>query len=143
MRSFLAALLWLATEGCAAPNGVAYEASATACDVGDLSVVFEDPLRYSGKMFCGVVLAYPEGLVIKMFPPSHGTESRNDIVLLAEAESEELLRRGAVDRPFHVHVEGVLEPMAECFEVARPQGHICTPYRRPILIRLRSARRIP
>ncbi len=88
-------------------------------------------------------MAYPEGITIKMFPLGYPPNApRNDLVMLAEAESEELLREGGLSQPFRVYVRGRLEPDAECFETRRSPGEMCLPYSRPIVIYLTEADRV-
>ena len=129
----MAFLLPLGLLGCAGSNSL----WGPRCQVGDLNTVFSNALEYSGQTFCGEVMAFPDGLVVKMFPLSWPTNQQYDIVLLAEADSEELLRRGPVDRPFRVRVRGRLDVMAECFESS--PGHRCLPFQRPIFIHLTDA----
>ena len=112
------------------------------CDVSDLGAVFQDPLTYSGKLFCGEIVAYPESQVIVILPPGWPADERSDLVVLPERDSEALLRRVGADRPFRAYVRGRLDVMAECFEPSPPPGHMCLPFRRPIFIHLREARPI-
>jgi hypothetical protein len=139
MRNLLPVAGNLLLLACASSGGRS-EAARESCEVTDLGTVFQDPLRYDKRMFCGEVIAYAEGPTIKMFPLSHHPEApRNDLVLLPDLRSEKLLPPDVTDTGVKVYVRGRLDPMRECFNLEPKPGHMCVPYRRPIVIRIRDA----
>ena len=143
MNNLKFAALSLLIYGCAPAQSEVNSSSANTCDVADLEEVFRDPMRYAGMHFCGEVAAYPEGLTIKMFPLGYRSpDNQNHTVLLAESDSEELLRLDNPSQPFRVYLRGRLEPMEECFETPLPPNHMCVPYARPIFIYVSEARRV-
>lgn len=126
---------------CAVASCAGAGAPAKACDVTDLVEVFNDPQKYDRMTFCGEALAFPEGLVIKIFPPGIVPEERNDIVLILNRKTEERLRRLGVDGPSRIFLEGRLEPMRECFpRNDNPAEATCSPYSRPISMSVRKIR---
>jgi hypothetical protein len=130
--------------GCATVAQAREETSDPQCDVISPADVFRNPQQFFGKRFCGEALAVPNGLSLKIFPPSRVVpQERNNVVMfLDEITANALEPIGR--RPFRLYLEGVVSGMGECFQPI-PAGYsdwTCTPYRYPLDIQVSRFRRL-
>jgi hypothetical protein len=110
------------------------------CDVSDLRAVFEAPLTYDGKVFCGRAYMVTHSRSVWFYPsPTEAKQAPYETVLLPANELPEALSFAGGDGFVVVH--GKLEVYRECLEVPAPGEVIkCVPVRKPIFITLTYGR---
>lgn len=142
--SIIVVLTFVTLAGCEANSSPLEVRARPQCDVTSLAEVFRNPPHFFGKRFCGEALAVPDGLALKIFPPSRTIpQERNNVVMfLDETTANALEPIGR--RPFRLYLEGVVSGMEECFQPIPPgySDWTCTPYRYPLDIQVSRFRRM-
>lgn len=108
--------------------------STTGCEVDNIQHILDDPLYYSGKVFCGHVYTGEDSEVM-VFLPAKGANWRaalaNPILLAGKPLN-------GVEQPYpqnqRVLVRGRIIPQFSCFRKDVVGGEECVPFGKPILI---------
>ena len=114
--------------------------ASSECAVRQIDEVVRDPVGHSGKMFCGNVFAVEYGRTARILSPPNEMPPTNDLALLVASNTRSRLM-GLSSVPQRFYVEARIDPMLECFSPSE-SGEECSPYRRPVVFHISSARRL-
>jgi len=128
----VALMLW----ACAAVSPM----STSRCDVADMNEVLGDPLAHAGRVYCGDVFAVEYGQTARLLGRAEDMPPSNDVALLVTTRTRRALE-GLSPSPQRFYVEALIDPQRPCF-IPSGSGEECVPYRRPISVHIRTARRI-
>lgn len=126
------------------PRDSVGRARHSRCNVGNLDLVFSDPIRYRGQRFCGEVVGVPDRTGILFYPTvGPAAENRYDTVMfITDRHVSDALRLRNTG-PFRTYLEGRIEPMSECFSEPARRGAVeCVPVRHPINLRVTHANEV-
>lgn len=137
---FLPGLLVILASCASHGTSVASSASGSDCEVFNLNMVFENPISYSGRKFCGEAIGVPQRTGITFFPSAYEYSSRfYDVAMFLNDRNLSDRLRLSQPGPFRIHLEGIIRPAEQCFSDEALEGEIlCTPTRRPITLRVTS-----
>lgn len=138
MRPFTLALcpaILSIPAGCAALS----DSPNRKCDVLQLAAVLADPIKHSNKVFCGDVFVVEYSRTTRILNNVGDIPPSSDLALLVSSKSRRLLS-GLSRVPQKFYMRARIEPMAVCFRPSE-SGEECSPYRRPIVFYIFSARR--
>ena len=123
-------LILLALASCSRPS-TAVSVAAARCHTNSLQQVFENPLAYDGKRFCGYATAVRHGLTIMVFPfGAVPNDRRQTMAFLEDRRSDDRVRMRISEEgeTVDIYLEAGVDVMRECFELE------CAPFRRPIFL---------
>lgn len=132
--SIFSVLLLCLTAACA----TSARSSSARCSVSQIDEVERSPVRYAGGMFCGEVLAVEYGRTARILGGAGEMPPSSDLALLVTSTTRRRLV-GLSTAPRRYYVRARIEPDLECFSPSE-SGEDCSPYRRPVLMHILSAR---
>jgi hypothetical protein len=109
--------------------------------VRQIDEVVRDPVAHVGEIFCGDVFAVEYGRGARILSRPDEIPPTMDLALLVSSNTRPLLS-GLATVPQRYYIEARVDPMLQCFAPSE-SGEDCSPYRRPVLFHISSARRRP
>jgi hypothetical protein len=111
---------------------------STKCDVHSLAAVFESPLAYQKRRFCGEAVGYLNGRVLEVFPEGPLPRDRLEMAAFLDrkADLRAKSRVGASGR-IKFYVDAVVDLQMPCFKQSST-GDTCIPYTHPIHLRVKA-----
>jgi hypothetical protein len=99
-----------------------------------------DPVAHAGNIFCGEVYAVERSRIVYVLALPIEPSPLSDPALLVTTRTIGRLQELS-SVPQRYYIEARIDPQQECFD-APMDGEECSPFRRPVFLHVRAARRI-
>jgi len=119
-------LLGVIITGCAPASLRTERINAKECAVSKLEQVFLQPIKYDGRMFCGVAVAVIHRRVVAFYPTLPLEEEEYSTVVLPELKETSLYNAKTGEKFF---ITGIIKVDKKCFN-----GYTCSPFLKPIIL---------
>jgi hypothetical protein len=133
-------LMTFAAAGLAIACAASGRPGSSRCTVVHIESVISNPVAHAGHTFCGEVYAVERSRIVYVLAlPTEPSPLADPALLVTTRTIGRLQELSSV--PQRYYIEARIDPQVECF-VAPVDDEECSPFRRPVFLHVRAARRI-